>query len=166
MKYAIIISVFYFYSCSTSSKNQESTKKQVDPIAVVLPELMDSLIKIHELQSGKFKISDNKNKELKSMIINNTLKELSGDSSNQAILVSELAKIINNPICISIENESKETSIILLDFSPVAIVENTGCFYVGIECGKNCSSGYIVFISQVDKKSKWKIVGLIRRWHS
>ena len=99
-------------------------------------------------------------------------------------MIRRLNESINNPLenlDLTIENTSydlitnqkqvneiieKNKPSIAINLSRVASNNEMerGVFYLGLQCGANCSAGYLVFTKM--NQSRWDIAAIIPRWYS
>jgi hypothetical protein len=150
----------------------------------VLYQALDSLNEKHDLDEKVIVFFNRHPDKVKTTVVANTVKELEGDSSIQALLIRRLNENIDNPLenlDLTIENTSydlitnqkqvieiieKNKPSIAINLSRVALNNemDRGVFYLGLQCGANCSAGYLVFTKM--NQSRWDIAAIIPRWHS
>lgn len=52
-----------------------------------------------------------------------------------------------------------------INLTNAAVIENQGCYYFAINCGNNCSQGFLVFTKLKDS-TNWDIYNVVKLWDS
>jgi len=150
----------------------------------VLYQALDSLNEKHNLDEKVIVFFNRHPDKVKTTVVANTVKEIEGDSSIQALLIRKLNENIDNPLenlDITVQNASYDLIInqkqvneiiknnksnVAINLSRVALNNemDRGVFYLGLQCGANCSAGYLVFTKM--NQSRWDIAAIVPRWHS
>jgi len=181
----IIIALFFFFvaaSCSKSNSYEAIDNNNV--IKETLKSFLENITTAYKLDSAIFihvEYSDFIKKNsidtlLNSNIISNknqlsVIKLLSQHISDSSKIKLDQFKIDAQNIIVEDNSENKHLFNSLNYFATIvlsnAVVDeklNLGAYYIGVNCGKGCSSGFIVVAST--KSKKWQIEDVILLWES
>ena len=191
--YSIVLVVVFFaiFSCSKSNKSEDISKDFDEDYIfnTFLYAALDSITESYGLKKRILVHYDIYPDNVKHTTIKNVLTKNKKDSRKKTQLFSKLltrlSHVIDDSVYLNVEERKSENYAFyfqeesirqLVDFDSEAFFgsvnlskvvfdkkENLACFYIAIQCGKNCGNGYIVLLDNKDKKG-WKIGYIIKIW--
>lgn len=179
----VVLLITILSACDTEKSSPMSTRED-RLFELFLYPVIDSITKGYDIKNQVLVLHNLYPDNVKKTMVGNVISAHEGDKDKHVMLIKDLYKVLDDSVRLSLKEKKLQSYSFY--YKPESISENVNfdssdffgsinlsrvvfykdelaCFYIALQCGKSCGSGYIVFLDK--SQTKWQIEEIIQIWN-